>query len=734
VLFVGTQPVEGAFVTRDRAQAIYRSITERRRDPALVSWSGPDFVEVSVFPVEAKNRRTVELEWIEPTATRDGLAWYRLPVIAHEGNGPRWPSRISVDGTSIHRFGRTWLLLGTAGSSGTAAVAREPGSPAQASQPGATRVVIVVETSREMSAEKRTLQRASIERFLEALSEDVHITLLGADWAIADVTEEAPPALVRAALDHLDEITSAGALDLESALLAASARARAMGARHIVFFGHGADAFRGDAMAAPLREMQQAGQSLLVIGSDAAPMVDAAALTGGQALPWTTTAAGRIAALLERGLPEMTVENAERYFPLDTVTGETRWLARFVGSAPERLARAPVRDLDALWARAHIAGSMGRDGEEGVRHRVVTPLTSLLVLESPEEYARWGIPEPAPQPTAQLAAGNVQRSAGLLGLSGTVSILGQSSPVGDVREGLLGATITESAGAVNRFQAVGSAYGAAFGRQASQGKGVAGLFALKADTGDHYARRALKGEANEHHAGQVTSGESTVQGSLDKEIIRRIVRRHMGEVKYCYESELAKKPDLAGRVAIRFAIAATGTVMNATLDNSTIRNPTLEKCIVGTIRNWPFPAPMRGDIVTVTFPFYLAPVHSTFVPNTPTPVAPPTPWNVALEALRDKAPLSQRMATIASVLGAPVTDRPAVLAFWIVERHLRGRARDVGACILAANLLREGNRPHEAARILSEAAPIDLVAITAEFSRWNNTPDVRRLTELSERK
>jgi hypothetical protein len=32
-------------VARDRAREIYRSITERRRDPALITWSGPDWIE-----------------------------------------------------------------------------------------------------------------------------------------------------------------------------------------------------------------------------------------------------------------------------------------------------------------------------------------------------------------------------------------------------------------------------------------------------------------------------------------------------------------------------------------------------------------------------------------------------------------------------------------------------------------------------------------------------------------
>jgi hypothetical protein len=41
VLWVDGHPMTGAFVERERARAVYRSIVARRRDPALVTWDGP---------------------------------------------------------------------------------------------------------------------------------------------------------------------------------------------------------------------------------------------------------------------------------------------------------------------------------------------------------------------------------------------------------------------------------------------------------------------------------------------------------------------------------------------------------------------------------------------------------------------------------------------------------------------------------------------------------------------
>ena len=98
-----------------------------------------------------------------------------------------------------------------------------------------------------------------------------------------------------------------------------------------------------------------------------------------------------------------------------------------------------------------------------------------------------------------------------------------------------------------------------------------------------------------------------MRGSLDKEIIRRIIRRHMNEVKFCYEQELMKKPDLYGRVMIQFTIAASGPVVASVVQNSTMSNPSVEQCIAQAVRRWEFPKPQGGGIVIVSYPFVLKP-------------------------------------------------------------------------------------------------------------------------------
>lgn len=104
---------------------------------------------------------------------------------------------------------------------------------------------------------------------------------------------------------------------------------------------------------------------------------------------------------------------------------------------------------------------------------------------------------------------------------------------------------------------------------------------------------------------QVRSGGAEVRGSLSKEVIRRVVRRHINEVKFCYEQQLNSRPDLQGRVTTRFVISPTGSVQSAMVASSSLRNQAVESCIVRAVRRWTFPAPDGGGVVVVNYPFLL---------------------------------------------------------------------------------------------------------------------------------
>ncbi|NMO18285.1 TonB family protein [Pyxidicoccus fallax] len=106
---------------------------------------------------------------------------------------------------------------------------------------------------------------------------------------------------------------------------------------------------------------------------------------------------------------------------------------------------------------------------------------------------------------------------------------------------------------------------------------------------------------------KVIPGKTTVVGGLDKDVIAKVIRRHQGEIKYCYESELNKNPSLAGKVAVAFTIDPTGAVSDATVSESTLGNAKAEQCMLSRIRRWKFPEPKGGGVVAVTYPWLFSP-------------------------------------------------------------------------------------------------------------------------------
>lgn len=101
----------------------------------------------------------------------------------------------------------------------------------------------------------------------------------------------------------------------------------------------------------------------------------------------------------------------------------------------------------------------------------------------------------------------------------------------------------------------------------------------------------------------ISAGSPIIMGSLDKELIRRVIQQHIAQIRYCYEKELVRSPGLFGKVATQFTISAEGDVSDARVEQSTMNNGEVERCITSKIRTWKFPKPKGGGVVIVKYPF-----------------------------------------------------------------------------------------------------------------------------------
>lgn len=138
------------------------------------------------------------------------------------------------------------------------------------------------------------------------------------------------------------------------------------------------------------------------------------------------------------------------------------------------------------------------------------------------------------------------------------------------------------------------------------GEGTIGLGSLGTighGSGRGYGSSADATRDRKSASPEVSFGVAEVRGSLDKEIVRRIIRRHANEVKFCQEREMVRGGASVGRLLVQFTIGPEGSVLASVVQSSTVGNPTLEQCVASAVRRWEFPKPRGGGVVVVTYPF-----------------------------------------------------------------------------------------------------------------------------------
>ena len=101
----------------------------------------------------------------------------------------------------------------------------------------------------------------------------------------------------------------------------------------------------------------------------------------------------------------------------------------------------------------------------------------------------------------------------------------------------------------------------------------------------------------------VSLSTPTIMGALSRDVVQKVIDRNKNQIRYCYELDLQRNQDLAGRIAFQWTIEATGRVGEVVIKESTLGNQRVEQCMVHRIRTWRFPAPAGGGVVEVHYPF-----------------------------------------------------------------------------------------------------------------------------------
>jgi hypothetical protein len=229
-------------------------------------------------------------------------------------------------------------------------------------------------------------------------------------------------------------------------------------------------------------------------------------------------------------------------------------------------------------------------------------------------------PAPAPAPDPALAkqqALEQARTAGILGsaalqqggafasLTGTADFSSGFDDV-DIQGGLLGNEAGEMQGGFG-YGRSGFGPGGGGTGWGTIGTGRYGTIGHGSGTGSGYGSGSGRGGMSGRSSGavpQLRIGNAQVSGDLDKNIIRRYVRRNLPKLSYCYEKQLLAEPGLAGTVQTHFVIDGNGTTQDVSANGVKTE---VADCMADVLRAIQYPKPKDGKPVTVTYPFVVRP-------------------------------------------------------------------------------------------------------------------------------
>ncbi len=102
-------------------------------------------------------------------------------------------------------------------------------------------------------------------------------------------------------------------------------------------------------------------------------------------------------------------------------------------------------------------------------------------------------------------------------------------------------------------------------------------------------------------------GKTVVLGSIDPDVIRKILRDNIPLFSNCYQKELEGTGDISGLVKLNFLIGSSGSVTKASTTTSASIPDTVIGCVTKVLRGIQFPPPMGGGSVEVVQPLNLQP-------------------------------------------------------------------------------------------------------------------------------
>lgn len=88
-----------------------------------------------------------------------------------------------------------------------------------------------------------------------------------------------------------------------------------------------------------------------------------------------------------------------------------------------------------------------------------------------------------------------------------------------------------------------------------------------------------------------------VDGGLDPDDVRRILRAHINEVRACHPTP---QSPFTASLEVHFSLAHDGSVRNAVIGHNSLQGDAVGPCVAGAVRRWRFPAAEDGALTLVS--------------------------------------------------------------------------------------------------------------------------------------
>ncbi len=115
------------------------------------------------------------------------------------------------------------------------------------------------------------------------------------------------------------------------------------------------------------------------------------------------------------------------------------------------------------------------------------------------------------------------------------------------------------------------------------------------------AAAAAPPAASTNWVSRVRPAAPRVQGGLSQEVVRRVTRRHMNELRFCHQQAYQGQPTTAAGVSLEvsYIVDPQGRVQAAVPDERGPAPPAFRSCVAQAFRRWTFPAPTNAGVVQI---------------------------------------------------------------------------------------------------------------------------------------